>query len=425
MKIFKITSLALFLVLFLVSSCTKDDEFDNKMEEEDNAPDPIETTEENALLKRANSNTSSSNEATLDFDCISIEYPFDVVDDGGNSYTLEDNEDYEVAIFDSALFIVDFSYPIIAINETGEIVSIDSGEELGELFASCIPNVAWNEDDFPAFLIDNVTSCLTFDYSSLKLKDEQGNEHIIENEEDFIETISEQFVFFVYPFNLISTEGDIWTIGDTDALFDALATCNGLDLDSLNWDYESDFELLGCYEIAFPFNVLLSDGTETIVENHMELCDLIVQGQLLDYVYPLTLTDVDGNTVVIGTQLELYDKLNSCYDFGGDDYIDFGDDYISFDTGLTFLIIISNEFVDNNGNPLCLDVNYPVSIQITDFGGNVEIVEIVNAEEAIVAQSSNGFVELLYPIEAVRVVDQETILIESNTQIIEESEKCL
>jgi len=428
MKVLRFPILLLFALLLIVQSCSKDDEFDTTTTEQNDTPEPKNITEENSLLKRANVDDIGGQEDHLFLDCISIEFPFEVVDEDDNSFTVNDLMEFESLVYDTTVaFIIDFKYPISAVNEAGETVTINSAEELGELFASCIPDIAWDENDFPAFLIDNVTSCFSLDYDGLFVRDEEGNDIQIDDEDDFIETIADRFVMFVYPFNLIAEDGTTITVNSTEELFDALASCNGIYQDSFDydddwgWEVEEGFEYIGCYQLAFPYSVELSDGTQVSVENHQQLCDLLVQGSIVDYVYPLTLTDEDGNTITIDNADALYEEIESCYD----DYGDYGDDYIEFDTAFFTLLTLVYETYDFEGNAQCLDIQFPISLAWADDNGDTQSQVVENRDEFIILSETSFFnVTLEFPITAIRVSNQEVITIEDTDTLLEELENC-
>ena len=427
MKVLRFPILFLFAALLIVQSCSKDDEFDTTTTEQNDTPEPKNVTEENSLLKRANADDDQGE--SLGLDCISIQFPFEVVDEDGNTYSVNGLVDFENLIYDTSgvAVIVDFNYPITALNESGETVTIGSAEELGELFASCIPDIAWSEDDFPAFLIDNVTSCFALDYDELYVQDEDGNEIKIDDEDDFIEIIAEQFILFVYPFNLIGEDGTVVTVNSTRELFDALASCNGIYQDSLDyggdWDYDFDegFEYIACYQLAFPYSVELTDGSQVSVQNHQQLCDLLVQGSIVDYVYPISLTDEEGNAVTVNNAEELNEQIESCYD----DYGDYGDGFVEFDTAFFALLTLVYEAYDFEGNALCLDIQFPINLVMTDDSGAVQTEVVESREDFIILTETSFFnVSVELPITATRVSDQEVLTIEDVETLIQELENC-
>ncbi len=427
MKVLRFPILFLFAVLLIVQSCSKDDEFDTTTTDQNDTPEPKSVTDENSLLKRANADNNDQGEL-LGLECISIQFPFEVVDEDGNTYSVNGLVDFENLIYDTSgvAVIVDFYYPIIAINESGETVTIGSAEELGELFASCIPDIAWREEDFPAFLIDNVTSCFALDYDELYVQDEDGNEIKIDDEDDFIEIITEQFVFFVYPFNLIAEDGTVLPVNSTEELFDALASCNGIypdniDFDGdwdLDWDFDEGFGYIACYQLAFPYSVKLTNDSQVSVENHQQLGDLLVQGAIVDYVYPITLTNEEGNAVTVNNFEELNEQIESCYD-------DYGDDHVDFDTVFFTLLTLVYETYDLEGNAQCLDIQFPINLVMTDDSGAVQTQVVESREDFIILTETSFFnVSVELPITATRISDQEVLTIEDAKTLIKELENC-
>ncbi len=389
MKTFKILILGALMAMITFSSCTKEDPIDTTIttptEEVDDSDVDI-----NPLVNRS----SGDDENGLLLDCITVLYPFDMVDDQDNTYTITADTDFET-IFTDSVIIVDFVYPLdVLVND--ESVSIADAYELGDVFVACVPAGGWEEGDFPAYEINYDNSCYSLSYP-VDLLDLEGNITSIDSEEAFNNAVTSELYFFVFPIILIHEDGTTLIVNDIDELFDALITCNGFENnDTSGWDWENGFEYIGCYTVEFPLSVVVSDGSTVTVNDHMELCDLMITGELVDYAYPLTLTDEDGNEVVVENSEELSDALNECW---GDWEVCSGED--------VFTLFI---FSIDDGNGACFDIQYPISA--TDVDGGV--VEITDAEAYNEAMNTALLCELVYPI---------TIVIDGESDELENSEE--
>lgn len=334
----------------------------------------------NNLVFRTNPGSSSDG---LELDCITILFPFDLLKSDGTTVTVNTEDDFFDLISGTAAGtdIIDFVYPLDVLNDEGEETEVNDADELGEMFAGCIPDGGWTADDFPAYLVSFDNSCYTLEYP-LTVEKIDGTEVTVDDEDEFIELMAEEIVFFVFPFNVIHEDGNVETVDDVDELFSLLISCNGFEIDSTDWEWETGFEYLGCYMIEFPLDVVVSDGSVVTVNNHMELCDLMLEGELVDYAYPLTLTDDEGNTVTVDNEDELYELLDEC-----DDYtIGFGDVYILLSGTLP---------IDSLGTTGCYTINYPITVVAETATGEEEI-ELLSDQDILELQVPEAILE--YPV---------------------------
>ncbi len=362
MKIMKLSGV-LVLLLLLIASCSKEN-VDEVVQEQENF-ETIETTTSNGLMSR-----SSASEDGLELDCITILFPFSLADVEGNEYEVNDESEF-IGYLDGSIEIYDFVYPLDVLMEDGTEVQAADALELGELFAECVPGGGWNEDDFPAYLIGEDNSCFSLSYP-VNLRKLDGTVVVANDENEFIALTAQEPMFFEFPISLVDEDGNIHTAGNTDELFDILLSCNDLDPDvDTTWVWETGFEYIACYKVEFPMTVKLIDGTEVVVNDHMELCDLMIQGELAGFAYPLTLVDEDGNEIVVNSDDELNEAIEDCFEDDGGNGTgsgDFGVDLLNLAFGL--------DEVD------CYDINYPFSATYLDFENGAEIqVEFSNDDE--------------------------------------------
>ena len=122
----------------------------------------------------------------------------------------------------------------------------------------------------------------------------------------------------------------------------------------------------------------------------------MLQGDVVDYVYPITLTDYEGNVYVVGSSDQIEELMIDCFDFGGgfpgggQDSIDVwgpgGEINDNFDVFI--LAILSDDYAEN-----CFDINYPITL-VTPEGNTAT----VSNDEAFFEVSFDPSYSLLYPV---------------------------
>ena len=397
----------LFVLGLLVASCSKE----SNITEETNPGQiqPTEEIEQNSLLTR-----SESSEDGLDLDCFTILFPFDVIDSEDETYTITSTEDFE-SIFDpnGETYIVDFVYPLNIEDEDGTASTIDNAEALGEAFANCLPN-GWEVDAFPAYLINLENSCLTLQYP-ITVTDIDGNESTYDDEESFVAALAEEPLFFVFPLSLSNQDGETIVVNDVDELLTALFDCNGLDIDTTIWDDDYGFDYIGCYEIVFPFSVVLTDGTVVEVNDHMEYCDLLLEGNIQGFAFPLTLVGEEGE-IVVNSQEELEALLEDCYDWDGPGEI--GDVFI----------LATGAFGFDPSGTACYTISFPMNVVEVDLNGNTsEEITINNLDELmelVTGFPGESLYNVVYPVTLTINESGEVVVLEQLEDLFQVLENC-
>ena len=391
-------------LLIAFSSCKKE-EIHEMEDTVDNVDPQVSTT--NALVFNVASNNSSSE--GLDLGCFSIDLPFDLIVDG-NTVTINSEEDFETAITPTTQY-VDFAYPLGITYPDGETDSIADGEQLGEAFASCIPDGGWSTDGFPAFLICELNSCYQMVYP-VNVVDGDGNVSTANNEDEFIDLIANNpELYFEFPISLTDVDGNVVTADDDEDLFELFADCDNIydpgngGIDTI--DIQVGTGLFGCYELQYPVDVVDEDGNVTTINNEDEFMQAWLNGDFIDFAFPLTLIDEDGNPVVFNNHEELCDAVLECYDIGNP--ID-GLDFVLF-------LLASDQF---DGN--CYSINYPFNVNDGSSGNVITINDATAAEEYLNNQGGYGGVEL--PVDVTLLADGVTVTIEEMDDFFEILSNC-
>jgi len=394
------------LVSLMFASCTKENEIVD-------TTDPIEEVDptmlnDNPLFDNA---LPRNNGDGVELGCLIIDYPFSLLIDGEES-EVDSDDDFEsllISLTDSS--IVDFVYPLDITYEDGESTVIEDAEQLGEAFASCIPDEGWDvtidstsDNSFPAYLINSQESCFNVTYPVSMIDYNTGDEVVANNEAEFVAALAnaELFLFFNFPLTLEGDEGEV-TAEDSEELWELLLSCEYDGSGGIDTTFNPSGEIL-CYDIAYPFTVLLADGSEVIVNDHEEYCALMLGGEILDFVYPITLIDQEGDEVVINDQSDFMEALEDCADITV-----FGPDLFILATG------------DNYGDGAlgCYDINYPISIDVDG-----EIVEAGSTAEVIAISTSTPWAQAVFPINITLNETGETVELGSIFDLIDVLENC-
>ncbi len=350
--------IALLLIGFSVVFTSCEDNVDQIIDEDVVVKDKTE----NNLVTRNNFNP----EGSLDFGCFTVDYPFSLITINENVIEITSQEDFEDILYDTVDYVVDFVYPLDITYEDGETAVINNIDELGEAFGSCLPDEGWSSQSVPAFILGD-EYCISLVYP-LTVSDIEENTYTVDSEEEFIDLLaSNNFFFFEFPITVVENEsGEEIVVSNEEEFFESMFSCEEINqpCDSLVWDGQ-----IGCYDIVFPTTLLLEDGSEVTVENSDELTALLAGNEVIGFVYPLDLIEIEtGESVTVNSEEELIEALINCGVFVG--------------FGIPVELMIE-------GNGTCYDMVFPVSI--TDYSGVT--IEVSSIEEL------EGYVNLGYVVE--------------------------
>lgn len=413
------------LALLVITSCQKEN-IDTLVETEEEVVPTVTTIAPpaNALFSRTSSETGAD-EGGINLDCITLLFPFNLLDSEGESHEVTDEATFETLFeeqWDSTMttaYIVDFEFPLNATTDGETVIVIENNEQLGEIFAECIPDGGWDDTFFPAYLIDEENSCYKTVYP-ISLEDAvDGSIIMVEDEAAFVEALVEKELYFHFPISLTDGE-EVVTVENVDQLFDALFSCNDVYQDSLTWDYDEGFEYIYCFMVNFPLDVIV-DGEVKTVNNHEELCELMLQGALTDYAYPLTLTSPEGEEVTANSAEELEALFEQC-DYGIGEFEE---------SDVLLLALFAQPFSEDSTS-VCYTVNYPVSGTYIDENGATQTIvynsdeEIFDAEYASTDdwELSTNLTSLVYPVDITRQSNNQVITINNLEELFEVAETC-
>jgi hypothetical protein len=390
------------LLIFVIASCNKETNIDEIDKKDDPTKVEIEIT--NSLLERSVVQSNG-----LDMECFTILYPFSVVDINNKISVIQSESDFTFLFQDSVNnTIVDFVYPL-SIDDDGIKSQINNIDELSTAFAECVPDGGWTQGDiFPAYLIDLDNSCYTMVFP-ISLKNDQGSITIVNNETELNQSVASEVQYFVYPFALKNESNTTTTVTNNETLFNALISCGGFEIDSFSIDWETGFNSIGCYELKFPANIVLKNGSIKTVNNHEELCALMLEGKMKEYAFPLTIINENNEEIVVNNIAELEEKIEDCTpDLDGD----FG------------AFLLYSGAVDSSGVSACFTINFPVTLYTYDFNGNEQETIAGNLETFVITILNGGMVKLKYPVSVVLLKDNSTVTIEKQEDLFEILAEC-
>jgi hypothetical protein len=390
-------SLLLLLVLagaLFFTSCEKEN-IDNT----DTVIDIIDPS--TSVVNNVIQGLSLGNEEGLEFGCLTIVYPFEMVtEEGVNVEFNSDDEFFDYMEDSSNAWLIDFVYPleISDIDDDGVNEEVGDIEELLELFAECIPDDGWEEGEFPAFLINQDNSCYDLVYP-ITVEDMDGNMYTADDEVELGDILADgNIYFFIWPLDLVDEDGNIVSADSSDELFELLADCEGFGNPCDTIITGGGF--IACYELVFPVDVILVNGDIETVEDEDEFFNLMFSGELAGFSYPIELLDEAGNTITINSDEELDEAILDCgWIVGGDQ----------------FLLLAGTETPAGEG---CYDINFPVSMNMADGS----IVTVADMDAYI--QNMDLAVSLVYPVSVTLTDDGSVVDLESIEDLFELLENC-
>jgi len=348
-----------FLWFFTLTtiSCAVDEFEDIKTDDVTISPEKIYV---NNVFAKATVSSSSG----ISVECMTIQLPFGLVDDKGVKHLIVNEASFNILLHDTLSFvIVDFVYPVILNNDLGDAIIVNNLFEFGSSIANCIPDAGQIGD---AWLINFDNSCFKIEYPISVMTDNNSRVNIL-NERDFILLSDTSSSSFIFPIALLDVNNNRFEIKNITDLYRQLATCNGTLHDStIVWN--SNFSYIACYEIVFPISLKITNSDNILmVKNDYELGSILLQGRFEEYVFPLTIKDLNLNNVSVADQDELDVLIDQC--FGQPDESD-------------FLQLISYALGEDSTS--CYSIIYPFSVTdsitgtIVNFESEVGLLLFLN-----------------------------------------------
>ena len=284
MKNFKVSIFSVLIVLLAFTSCTNEETI-------------VDTQQ----------NTEESESITTTLGRLSQQY-----DENGN--VDQTNNPAGNIVFD---FCFDFVYPIDLSFNTDTTITVNSLDELIDIYSSSTENLFINGIAFP-FQVE------TYNENSNTLEIETIN-----NEDEFFslledcnfDEIEDCYCTEEYDpvcVNVTDLDGELFTISYPNACY---AICDGFTEDDFSEECEQDYDSGAgeCFEFVYPISIILDEGDPVIVNSREELFNATYGAYHIDLVLPLDII-IEGDTVVtINDYDELEAIIEECF---GDSYGD-------------------------------------------------------------------------------------------------------
>lgn len=407
MKFFKILFFFSLILGITLSSCTKDPIDDTEIIYE-NPVDTEETTTNNLLT-----NIRSSGNGGMELDCITILYTFELVLEDDTQVSIASEEDFWNLFTDSLNVPVDFVYPLEVLNADDEEIVVDDLLELGELFATCVPDTGWvaGDDMVPAFVLDEDCFQMVF---PVDLQNLDGDIIMAENMEEFIDLLStNEVLFYSWPLDLVDEEGVVYTVESAIGFYELIYSCDFYTNPSDSTWYGEDSTYYGiqgiaCYQFVFPFSVVNENDEIVQLEDADALMAFIFNGHFfVDFVYPLDLMDPQGNIVTASDAQNLQELVDQCW--GGPD-----------NNGTDFAVILWSSTPGGAGADACYTVDYPITANLIDSS----TVQINSDDELFQVIAGGDLYNISVPLTVSLLEDGSVIEINDGFDLFDLIEDC-
>ena len=282
-------------------------------------------------------------------------------------------------------FCFDFVYPIDLSFNTGVTVTVNSLENLVEIYNGSTENLFIDGIAFP-FQVE------TYNENSNALEIETIND-----EDEFFslledcnfEQIDDCICTEVYDpvcINITDLDGETFTISYPNACH---AICDGFTEDDFSEECEEDYEAsMGeCFDFVYPISIILDQGAPLTINSREEVFNAIYGAYHVDLVLPLDIITEDNTVVTINSYDELEAIIEDCFDDGFviecsiEDITNTLADYCwSID------FIDFNEFIYN--------LNSDGTYQVQDIGGNSDGSILTSGVWSVVAGNNTFYITL-------------------------------
>jgi hypothetical protein len=393
MKFIKFFSFPFLLAMVALTSCNKEEINSTEVD-----PDPIVPIEivTNGLLKRANATVSE-----LEIGCATVDYPYSLLLLDSTTIIINSDLDFINAFTDSTNYPIDFAYPLTATLEDGSTQTVNNADELGTLFANCIPDTGWVDDStgviFPAWDINFDNSCFQLVYP-VTLVTLEGTTVTAANEAELISYVSDgNFYSFSFPISLEDQDGNVLVAADGDDLLDLLVSCNP-DGGGTGGG-ACTLEGFGCYRFVYPITLANFDGSTVTVNSNDEFTAAILSGNWVGFQYPLTLIAPDESEIVVNSDEELDAALLECGTISG-----------------------GGGGTDPNqvyGDFICYDFVFP--IQLIDLQGNTVMVADL---AALLEYETIGIAGFGFPLNLVHVETGAAVTVNNDQELNQAVQDC-
>jgi len=367
-----------FLMLFALfnTSCKKDVAENTETEQSRQESEVVRSvvTSFRSIASQSTQNGSSVNQtqsALNSYFCFDFVYPISIVYNDGTTQSLADDNEFAQAIVDQTAghYIIDFVYPFDVL-QNGSTITINNDVEFENLINSCTTITP---------VVPIQSTCFDYVYPiSIEMSD--GSTVVVNNDTEldnlFMNANNNLYpVDIVYPFDVIQN-GQSLTINNSVEFNALLDSCYGCGVVASFMPPSAAFDQ--CFDLNYPLDLMLDDGTTITVNNNTEYDDAIFAMTppfVVDFVYPVSATDDNGTTYTFNDIYEFSQALMNC----------------SMSPAGGSQLPVSYLYD-------CVDLVYPVTIIMSD--GTTQVANDVNEYDAIVGSTNTSVyaVDFQYPV---------------------------
>ena len=308
-------------------------------------------------------------------ECYMLIYPISVLDTAGTSFSANDREELIDILIENE--IANLVYPISVNNSEGGIIVINSLEEIEELEDDCEEDEDDDNEESEEFeeLIENIEECFRLEYP-LDLIDFNGNIYNVSDDQELENAIDDyQIVDFSYPISVSDANGVSFVL---NSLEEAEELDNDCDEDEEEEEAEEFEELVEdiaeCFDFEYPLDLLDVEGNVYTAQNDNQFGNTLEDQLIVNFSYPISVSDAEGETFVINSLEEAEDLEDDCDEEEEEEEEEF------------------EELVEEIEE--CYRFQYPLEL-IDENGSSYLVGDEDQLEEAI---EDNDAIDFIYPI---------------------------
>ncbi len=381
------------LLGLLLFTCTKES-YD--IEETEISPYEPPTVYENPYI---NALRASGTADGLEIGCLQLSFPFGVLLADGSTLLINDTSDLDLIAESNS--IIDFVFPLSATNEGGELLELAGWEAFTIAIASCVPDSGWTETQFPAYDINFDNSCYQLSYP-IYVRNLDGDSLLISNASELAAASTNGNIYFVFPLGMINSEGGSFQAGNAEGLSVLLQNCFAQDIIRIDHVGEAGNQL-NCFQLNFPFSIVNSTGGNTTINNGEEFLSVLYSGWFSDFVYPITLTVIETDSVVVVADASEFNQLTLAQCFPPSDILD------------VIILIV--------GIPDCYEPVYPFSVINTE-----EVPIAIPDFETLIGLLQSGVIDpessIVYPINLILATTGEEVSVNDSSTLLDFYNAC-
>ncbi len=247
----------------------------------------------------------------LETSCYVLDYPLDLVDDDGETITVNSEEEFADALAEDIYFFV---FPITLLDEEQNVVVANDNDEIFEALFACNEielgdSTVWDWETGFEYL-----GCYMIEFP-LDVVLTDSTVVTVETHEELCDLmLTGELSAYAYPLTLIDEEGAEVVVNSEEELAEALFACwNDNDFFALITFLQGEAE--GCFTVNYPITLSSANSEDIVLNSSEDLIDLF-DGEVefdITIEFPVTITfTATGEEVEINDATEALELLDAC-----------------------------------------------------------------------------------------------------------------